>query len=227
MSSSNRQRLLAVATLLTVSLTVFAQKENMETIADSHHLSAYLVAILMISVFVMIFSNRLFYYRQREVSAQAQQLNTQLGLVLTSNKTQVWTYDVVRHLYTLLSVKGEGEKTFVPIDFSQFFDSNEFTQLHKAVIALPDNDKEPEPIVIRGSKPEDGSSPRIYKVNLAILQRDKKGRAKLLLGTQPKTQNNIYPQSGCTTNVDCHVQKADFQMSQPAATNSLQKGGEA
>ena len=130
MSSSNRQRLLAVATLLTVSLTVFAQKENMETIADSHHLSAYLVAVLMISVFVMIFSNRLFYYRQREVSAQAQQLNTQLGLVLTSNKTQVWTYDVVRHLYTLLSVKGEGEKTFVPIDFSQFFDSNEFTQLH-------------------------------------------------------------------------------------------------
>lgn len=190
MSSSNRQRLLAVATLLTVSLTVFAQKENMETIADSHHLSAYLVAALMISVFVMIFSNRLFYYRQREVSAQAQQLNTQLGLVLTSNKTQVWTYDVVRHLYTLLSVKGEGEKTFVPIDFSQFFDSNEFTQLHKAVIALPDNDKEPEPIVIRGSKPEDGSSPRIYKVNLAILQRDKKGRAKLLLGTQRDITEN-------------------------------------
>ena len=50
---------------------------------------------------------------------------------------------------------------------------------------------------------------------------------ELLLGTQPKTQNNIYPQSGSTTNVDCHVQKADFQMSQPAATKSLQKGGEA
>ena len=127
MSSSNRQRLLAVATLLTISLTVFAQKENMETIADSHHLSAYFVAVLMISVFVMIFSNRLFCFRQREVSAQAQQLNTQLGLVLTSNKTQVWTYDVAKHLYTLLSIKEKKEKTYVPIDFSQFFDNNEFT----------------------------------------------------------------------------------------------------
>ena len=143
MSSSNRERLLAVATLLTISLTVFAQKENMETIADTHHLSAYFVAALMISVFVMIFSNRLFYFRQREVSAQAQQLNTQLGLVLTSNKTQVWTYDVTKHLYTLLSIKGEEEKTYVPIDFSQFFDSNEFTQLHKAVIALPESNKNP------------------------------------------------------------------------------------
>ena len=190
MSSSNKQRLLAVATLLTISLTMFAQKENMETIADTHHLSAYFVAALMISVFVMIFSNRLFYYRQREVSAQAQQLNTQLGLVLTSNKTQVWTYDVAKHLYTLLSTKGEGDKTYVPIDFSQFFDSSEFTQLHKAVISLPDKDEEPEPIIIRGCKPEDGGDPRIYKVHLTILQRDKTGKAKLLLGTQRDITEN-------------------------------------
>ena len=190
MSSSNKQRLLAVATLLTISLTMFAQKENMETIADTHHLSAYFVAALMISVFVMIFSNRLFYYRQREVSAQAQQLNTQLGLVLTSNKTQVWTYDVTKHLYTLLSTKGEGDKTYVPIDFSQFFDSSEFTQLHKAVISLPDKDEEPEPIIIRGCKPEDGGDPRIYKVHLTILQRDKTGKAKILLGTQRDITEN-------------------------------------
>ena len=110
MNSSIRLRLLAVAALSTISLTVFAQKENMETIADAHHLSAYFVAALMISVFVMIFSNRVFYFRQREVSVQAQQLNTQLGLVLTSNKTQVWTYDTARHLYTVLSAKGEEEK---------------------------------------------------------------------------------------------------------------------
>ena len=190
MSSGNRQRLLAVATLLTISLTVLAQKENMETIADTHHLSAYFVATLMIGVFVMIFSNRLFYYRQREVSAKAQQQNSQLGLVLTSNKTQVWTYDYAKHLYTLLSVKGEEEKTYVPIDFSQFFDSNEFTQLHKAVIALSESHEEPDPIVIRGSKPEDGSAPRIYKVNLTILHRDKKGKAKVLLGTQRDITDN-------------------------------------
>ena len=192
MSSSNRQRFLAVATLLTISLTVLAQKENMETIADAHHLSAYLVAALIISVFVMIFSNRLFYFRQREVSAQAQQLNSQLRLVLTSNKTQVWTYDYTKHLYTLLSVKGEEDKAYMPIDFSQFFDNNEFTQMHKAVIALPDSHQEPEPFVIKSSTPKDGSDPRIYKIHLTILQRDKNGKAKLLLGTQRDiTENRV------------------------------------
>ena len=190
MSSSIRLRLLAIAALSTISLTVFAQKENMETIADSHHLSAYFVAALMISVFVMIFSNRLFYFRQREVSAQAQQMNTQLGLVLTSNKTQVWTYDTIRHLYTLLSIKGEKEKTYVPIDFAQFFDNSEFAQLHKIVISLPDSDKEPAPFVIKGCKPEDGSNPRIYKIHLTILQRDKKGKPTLLLGTQRDITEN-------------------------------------
>ena len=106
MKSSSRLRILAITALSTIALSVFAQKENMETIADAHHLSAYFVAALMISVFVMLFSNRLFYFRQREVRAQAQLLNTQLGLVLSSNKTQVWTYDITKRLYTLLS-KGE------------------------------------------------------------------------------------------------------------------------
>ena len=176
--------------LSTISLTMLAQKENMETIADPHHLSAYFVAALMISVFVMIFSNRLFYFRQREVSAQAQKLNNQLRLVLTSNKTQVWTYDTVRRLYTLLSIKGDQDKTYVPIDFSQLFDSSEFTQLHKAVVALTDSGQEPEPIVIRGSQPEDGSKPRIYKIRLTVLQRDKKGKPRLLLGTQRDITEN-------------------------------------
>ena len=190
MSSSSRRKLLAITAFSTIALTAFAQKENMETIADPHHLSAYFVAALMICVFTMIFSNRLFYYRQREVSVQAQQLNTQLGLVLTSNKTQVWTYDFNKRLYTLLSVKGEKEKTYVPIDFAQFFDNSEFTLLHKAVISMADSDEEPEPFVIKGSTPEDGSDPLIYKIHLTILQRDKKGKARLLLGTQRDITEN-------------------------------------
>ena len=179
MKSSSRLRILAITALSTIALSVFAQKENMETIADAHHLSAYFVAALMISVFVMLYSNRLFYFRQREVRAQAQQLNTQLRLVLSSNRTQVWTYDITKRLYTLLS-KDEEEKNYLPIDFSQFFDSNDFTQLHKTVISL----SESESIVIRGNTPKDGSKPRIYKINLTVLQRDKIGKPKMLLGTQ-------------------------------------------
>ena len=183
MNSNSRLRILAIVAFSTMALTVFAQKENMETIADAHHLSAYFVAALMISVFVMIFSNRLFYYRQREVSIHAQQLNTQLGLVLSSNKTQVWTYDVAKRLYTLLS-KGEEEKSYLPIDFAQFFESNDFRQLHKAVTTMIDSGEEAEPLIVRGRIPEDGSQARIYKITLTVLQRERKGKVKILLGTQ-------------------------------------------
>ncbi|MBR4480871.1 MAG: PAS domain S-box protein [Prevotella sp.] len=183
MKSSSRLRILAITALSTIALSVFAQKENMETIADAHHLSAYFVAALMISVFVMLFSNRLFYFRQREVRAQAQLLNTQLGLVLSSNKTQVWTYDITKRLYTLLS-KGEEGKNYLPIDFAQYFDSNDFPQLHKAVTSLTESEEKTESIIIRGNTPKDGSKPRIYKINLTVLQRDKKGKPKILLGTQ-------------------------------------------
>ena len=50
--------------LLTEALTAHAQAENMETILDIHHILAYLVATFLISVFVMVFSNRLIYYRE-------------------------------------------------------------------------------------------------------------------------------------------------------------------
>ena len=45
--------------MLLFSATAYAQSENWSTVADRYHLSAYLVAILLIGVFVLIFSNRL------------------------------------------------------------------------------------------------------------------------------------------------------------------------
>ena len=190
MSSNTIQRFLTVAMLSAVALTSFAQKENMDTIADAHHLAAYFVAAVMISVFVMLFSNRLFLYRQREVSTRVQQVNSQLGLVLTSNRTQVWTYDFPKHIYTLLSVKGEEEKSYAPIDFSQFFDNNEFTQLHKTITGMAAKEGDLEPIVIRGNAAGGDAQPRIYKVSLTVLHRDKSGKARTVLGVQRDITEN-------------------------------------
>jgi hypothetical protein len=60
-----------MAGLLAIAYVAMAQGENMETIADSHHLAAYAVAGLLIGVFTMIFSNRIFYYREKEVTGEA------------------------------------------------------------------------------------------------------------------------------------------------------------
>ena len=82
--------------MLLFSATAYAQTENWNTIADQYHLSAYLVAALLIGVFVLFFSNRLYYYREQEVSNRSKQINTQLALVLNSNKTVVWMFSTAK-----------------------------------------------------------------------------------------------------------------------------------
>lgn len=144
----------------------------------------------MINVFVMIFTNRLFYYRQKRNQCQdpaaehaaraGARLEQDAGVDLRLRQAC---------LHAALSQRRRIQDLH-PIDFAQFFDSSEFAQLHKAVVSLSESDQEPDPIVINGSKPADGSTPRIYKIHLSILQRDKTGKAKLLLGTERDITEN-------------------------------------
>ncbi len=67
MNRNNCLRILTTVTLLVTALTAAAQKENLETVADFHHIAAYLVAALLIGIFMMIFSNRVYYYREKEI----------------------------------------------------------------------------------------------------------------------------------------------------------------
>ena len=171
-------RLSTTLLLLVSSMVAYAQAESLETIADRHHLSAYLVAALLIGVFVMIFSNRLYYFREKEVNSRARQLNTQLGLVLNSNKTQIWTYDSEK-LFTLLSSETVSRTTYMPIDFSQFYNHEDFGELRKRMTAIMNEESLSETMLVR-----DYEGQKTYEVNLSILKRDRKHRPKVLLGIQ-------------------------------------------
>ena len=67
MGCNIRHRFTAITLLLAMTSMVHAQAENMDTIVDAPHLAAYFVAALMITVFVMIFTNRLYYFREQEI----------------------------------------------------------------------------------------------------------------------------------------------------------------
>ena len=177
-------RIKAIVLLSTLATMAHAQAENMDTIADTPHLAAYLVAALMISVFTMVFTNRIFYYRQKEVTNHTRQLNTQLALVLLSNKTQLWTYDVNKRIISLISAMDEDKKAFTPIDFAQFFDHEDFNQLYKTISAVRRGEKEQETIAVHGSIPEDGGKQQLFMINVTVLQRDSHGKPKMLLGIQ-------------------------------------------
>ena len=107
--------------LLTAVLAVQAQEENMKTLFDLNHLLDYLVAAFLISVFVMIFYNRVIYFREKEVRKEAERLNAQLALIMSANKSQVWTYDIKQNKFTTLSQEDLQETLYTPYEFSQFF----------------------------------------------------------------------------------------------------------
>ena len=147
--------------MLLFSATAYAQAENWSTVADRYHLSAYLVAFLLIGVFVLIFSNRLYYYREQEVSNRAKQLNTQLALVLNSNKTEIWTYDTTK-IFTHISSETVTRTFYAPIDFSVLIEN-----------------RLSETLLVRSY---DGQ--KTYEINISVLKRDQKHHPTMLLGIQ-------------------------------------------
>jgi len=164
-----------------------AQEENMETILDIHHILAYLVAAFLISVFVMIFFNRVIYYRERDVTKQGKQLIAQLSLVMTSNKTAAWTYDAKHDLYKIVAEQGTSETTYTPFEFSQFYDRNDFTELLKVMSKVRERMKPSETIIVRSTpiKSESGKDyQHIYEITITVLRKGKSGFPLQLLGTQ-------------------------------------------
>lgn len=181
MITRNVHRLTATAMLLAIATMASAQAENLDTIADGHHLAAYLVAGLMIGLFTMIFSNRVFYYREKEVTKEAKEVIAQLGLVLNANKTQVWTLDVFKRIYTLFSNEGDILTNYTPMDFAQRYDMDDYRGLRGLIEALKEGRQEECQITMKGRGEREG---RTTEVTLSVLKRDRRGAAKLLIGIE-------------------------------------------
>ena len=151
MRKTYNDKLLVLVLFCMYSSAAFAQKEDMSTILDIHHLMAYLVAALLISVFVMAYFNRVFYYREKEVRNRSERLNTQMGLVMDSNKTRVWTYDRQKNVFRLLSYVTGESKDLTAIDFSQDFDRDDFLEMREVIHSILEKEtlsqslKEPYP----------------------------------------------------------------------------------
>lgn len=181
------QRSIILCIALIAPLAVMAQEENMETILDIHHILGYLVAAFLISVFVMIFYNRIIFFREREVTKQGKQLIAQLSLIMSSNKTEAWTYDAKHDLYKLLTDEGTSETTYTPFEFSQFYDRHDFAELLKVMAKVRERTTSSETIIVKSTpfKSETGEDyQRIYEITITVLRQGKSGFPLQLLGTQ-------------------------------------------
>lgn len=179
------KRTCTLGILLLGTIAAHAQKENMDTILDIHHILGYLVAGLLITIFVMLFYNRVYYYREKEARRQSDRLNAQLSMIIDSNKTQTWTYDVTKELFSQFSVEDMKEVRFTSFEFSRFYDRDDFQELLKAINSVEEGRELSASAYIKSSKPKaEGEIQRIYETNISILRRNKKGEPSVLLGIQ-------------------------------------------
>ena len=156
----------------------------MDTIFDIHHILAYLVAALLISIFVMVFYNRVIYYREQEAVAKSRQLNGQVALIMRSSKTEAWTYDLENGLITALKDQGDSEEVYTPIEFAQFYDRDDFSAVRKVITAIRNGEEIAGHLYAKSApKKDSGEEQRIYDVSISILRRDKHGQPSVILGT--------------------------------------------
>ena len=172
--------------LLTAVLAVQAQEENMKTLFDLNHLLDYLVAAFLISVFVMIFYNRVIYFREKEVRKEAERLNAQLALIMSANKSQVWTYDIKQNKFTTLSQEDLQETLYTPYEFSQFFEREDFDMLRKVIEDIKDGNLLTDTITIKGAIAKDNEAKKqnLYEVTVSVLSRDRHEHPTVIVGSQ-------------------------------------------
>ena len=120
-------RLILFCAAVMLPILAHAQIEDVRAAFDARHFVAYLVAAFLISVFVMLFYNRVYYFREKQMSNDTARMNAQLAMILESSKTQTWTFNVSKNTFSRFTEHGQKETVYIPIDFSQFYDRDAIT----------------------------------------------------------------------------------------------------
>ena len=181
-------------------IMAYAQIEDVRAAFDARHLMAYLVAAFLISVFVMLFYNRLYYFREKQVSSDTERMNAQLAMILESSKTQTWTYNVDKKTFSRFTEHGQKETVYIPFDFSQYYDRDDFQALRKIILDICNWQSRFGSLTMKSvAEKEADGKPHIYNVTISILRYDQRNKPVVLLGTQ---QDITEDQEKATSNRD-------------------------
>ncbi len=149
----------------------------------SNHIYVLLIAVFFFSVISMVVYNRIIYFRERKITKKVQRLNKQLTLIMDANKTNTWTYKPKRNMYRVISKQNLTETFYTPLDFSQFYDRDDFKRIQKAITSLLNRDTLSDTLTVKGAPTQDGSV-KYYEITLSVLHRDRHDMPSEILGTQ-------------------------------------------
>ncbi len=160
-----------------------AQADIIKHAFNAEHIVVYVMAVFLISVFVLLFYNRLYILREQDAKAETQKLNDRLALVLQTGNLKLWLYDVTSRHYISLSEKGEYEQEYNPVEFSDFYNRDDFERMRKEVFDICEGRKTTSSASLR-SHSQKGEATRYMEVKLSIFTTNKFGHVQLLLGIE-------------------------------------------
>ena len=141
------------------------------------------VIVLLVVILVVVIYNRVYLRRLKETSARQKEQNAHLALVLQAGRLRIWKYVPATRQYIILSEEGTMEQRYNPIDFSQFFDRDDFETLRATIFDICEGKKN-SAVVTLVSNAKDEAFLRHYEVTVSVDRRNSKGRVTSVLGIQ-------------------------------------------
>ena len=172
---------------------LIAQVTQIGKVYDFDHTLAYVVAFLLIGVFVLIFYNRLYVFQRQEVNASRRSQNARLALILKAGKQRIWIYTPAKRHYSYLSDEGTYEEEYNPVEFAQRFDRDDFELMRQAIFDVAD-EKRSSAVVTVKSNAEDDEARLYYEINVSVASRDQHGHPTRLLGIERDITDKIRKQ---------------------------------
>lgn len=141
--------------------------------------------ILTIIVAALIYYDKLYRQMEKRQSRIIHKHNNRLALILNTDKTNIWIYDVPSRRYQRMNSDGILDRLdYTPIDFSRFFNRDDFEEMRKEIFAVRDGKKISVTMQMRGASSESISGVRRYEVKVSVFRRDESGKPLTILGVQ-------------------------------------------
>ena len=169
--------------MIALPATAFANDNVLERAFDLDHCVAYAVAMMLIAIFVLLFYNFVYIFHEQDVALSVKDQSDRLSLILKTGNQQLWIYKPSNRHYYTISGQGTFGKEYNPVEFSQFFDRNDFDLLQSSIFDMCDGKRSSAVVAVNGA-PQDDGEVRNYEITVSIVSRDSEGRIDVILGIQ-------------------------------------------
>ena len=168
---------------LMLPMVIYAKGIHFDNVFDFDHVLSYLVGGFLIGIFLLLFYNRLYIYREQEINKQQHKQNIRLSTIMQTGRMQMWIYDTLTRHYRFISEDGTVIKEYNPIDFAKFFNRDDFEEMRSSIFDICENKRLTSTVNLRNTE-DDEEYRKYYIIHLSIGEKDDKGQITQVVGVQ-------------------------------------------